>query len=148
MPTVPGPRRRSACKKRRPPRERAGRASSIGRLEVTWTERARVPGQDLEGEALVSVANDARFAGDVLDRCRGELAFAPANAHLEASARAEPLHGAVRPRTRKRRQELDVPGVTLQEHLRNRGSSTEIAVDLKRRMGVEEVRVRARGRQQ
>src|SRR5262245_62510161 len=119
--------RRSTLKGRTPPREPAGAASSIGRLQVPRAERARLPGRKLEGEPFVSIANDARLARDALDRRRGKRPFLPSNAHLEAAARAKPLHRALGPRARKRRQELDFPCVTLEEHLRDGRSPTEVA---------------------
>ncbi len=57
---------------------------------------------------------------------------------------------ALRPVTRplvqsagQRRQQLDLAGVALQQHLRDARGRAEVAVDLERRMGAEQVRIDA-----
>src|SRR6185312_15956376 len=68
------------------------------------------------------------------DDSLAKLTLAPLNIERKTTPRAQPLHTPRGPRTRQRRQQIDPPGITLHEHLRDPRSATEIPVDLKRRM--------------
>ena len=68
-------------------------------------------------------------------------------AKRKASVNIKPVPGcgldaARRPSIGQGGQEVDLTGVALQEHLGDAGCRGEIAVDLKRRVGVEQVRQR------
>ena len=72
-----------------------------------------------------------------------ELPVPPADVHRIAAARAQAAHRAVRPRRRQRGQQVDLAALALQQHLGDPRGSAEVAVDLERRVGVEQVRVGA-----
>jgi hypothetical protein len=46
---------------------------------------------------------------------------------------------SARPRLRQRRQQVDLAGVALRQHLDDAGGGAEVAVDLERRVGVEQL---------
>ena len=62
---------------------------------------------------------------------------------LEPAARSQARDVTVRPRRRKRRQQSNLSLVALQQHLGDCRRAAEVAVDLKRRVRVEHVRVGA-----
>ena len=89
---------------------------------------------------LVSEADLAGVSELGMQDGASQLAVLPVEVHHEAAARAEALDGAVRPGAGQGGQELDLAVVALQEHLGDAGGRAEVAVDLERRVGVEEVR--------
>ena len=78
-----------------------------------------------------------------MDDGLSETTFAPGEIDLEAATRFQTLHRAVTPGIWQRRQQEEEAVVTLKEHLGNACRTAEVAVDLERRMGVEEVRISA-----
>lgn len=78
--------------------------------------------------------------GDAIAR---HFAVAPLDVHRHAAAGAEPGDAAGRPDFGQCRQQIDLAGLGLEQHFANSGGVAEIAVDLKRRMGIEQIRVHA-----
>ena len=72
-----------------------------------------------------------------------QRAARPRQVDLEAAAQADAAHLARWPRRRQRRQQVDLAGVALRQHLDDAGGGAEVAVDLERRVGVEQVGVDA-----
>ena len=66
-----------------------------------------------------------------------------ANIDLEPTTRAKPAYAARMPGSGQRGQQVDRPGVALQQHLGDARSGPEIAVDLKGRVRVKEIGVGA-----
>ena len=71
------------------------------------------------------------------------LAVAPCAFHHLAVAGAEPFEMAVLPYRWQGGQQLNVSVMALQQHLGYAGRAAEVAVDLERRMGTEEVGIGA-----
>src|SRR5690606_12857641 len=72
----------------------------------------------------------------------------PTHVYRIAASRAQAGHRSARPGSRERRKQMDPLAVRLQEHLRYPGGPAEVAVDLKRRVRIEHVRIRTLRRQQ
>src|SRR6185369_11274055 len=70
-----------------------------------------------------------------------QRAARPGEVDLESPARAQSTHLPARPRCRQRRQELQLAGVALHQHLDDPCRRAEVAVDLEGRMRIEEVRI-------
>ena len=71
----------------------------------------------------------------------------PGHIHLKAASCTQTADAALRPGFRQRRQQIDLAGMTLQQALCDGSRAAEVAVDLERRMGVQQIRV-GRPRQQ
>ena len=78
-----------------------------------------------------------------MDDCLGELPVFPGDIYFKTAARAQPFDRPRRPGLRQRRQQVDFPCLTLQEHLRNRRRPAEVTINLKRRMGIQQIGKRA-----
>ena len=83
----------------------------------------------------------ARFGGS--DVVVHDLAVLPLDIDGAISPRHEARGFAGRPGLGQRREELDFARVRLHQHLANTGGVAEVAVDLKRRVRVEEVAIQA-----
>ena len=108
------------------------------RIGASGLTRAPAPHNDRNG------CPHARDAAE----CRADLAppdhsFRPLEIDLEPAAGAQPAHASIRPCLRKRGQKMDLSGVALEEHLDHACRHAEVAVDLKRRVRIEEVGVHA-----
>ena len=115
-----------------------------GRFEFTGFPR-------LEFEVVTDLTRHDHRA-PALGRAEGgtvEHTALPFEVHLEPAAGAQAAHRAIRPGRGKRRQQVDhvaairLAQLALQQHFRDARSGTEVAVDLERRMGVEQVGVNA-----
>src|SRR5688572_29277086 len=73
--------------------------------------------------------------------CLPHRTVLPVDVHLDPSARPQPAHPTGRPRGWQRRKQVDLSGVALEEHLGDPRRRAEVAVDLKRRVRVEQVGV-------
>ncbi|MNN63727.1 hypothetical protein D3C81_1791240 [compost metagenome] len=71
----------------------------------------------------------------------------PFEVHFIPSACLNSADFAVFPGARQSRQQTDFTQMALQQHLRNPGGSAEIAVNLKRRVGIEQVGIGRAGQQ-
>src|SRR5690606_6984200 len=78
----------------------------------------------------------------------GELAVLPRKVDGDAAAGAQAGDRAVAPGGRQRGQKLEFAALRLEQHFGNAGGAAEVAVDLKRRMGVKEIWIRALGAKQ
>jgi len=78
----------------------------------------------------------------------GELAVLPLNIHLESAAGAQALDAAVRPGMGQGGEQLNFMVLTLQQQLGDARGAAEVAVNLKGRMRVEQVRVSTCGAEQ
>ena len=84
------------------------------------------------------------YVNDLLCHSRTrDLAILPRAFHHLAVAGAKPFEMAVLPHRWQGGQQLDVPVMALQQHLGDAGRTAEVAVDLERRMGAEEVGIGA-----
>ncbi len=115
---------------------RIRRRQRARKLPSTVITRTR---PDLELRAPLAVAQLARRAQAGPHHRALEKAPLPGEVDLEAAARAKARDTAVRPRARERRQQVQLARVALQQHLRDPGAAAEVAVDLERRVVVEEV---------
>ena len=83
------------------------------------------------------------------DTIGGDFAVLPLDVHGEPAAGAQALDAAGRPGAGQRGQEMDqeraiaLADVALQQHLGDAGAGAEVAVDLERRVGVEQVGIQA-----
>ena len=71
----------------------------------------------------------------------------PFDVDFQPSARAKPGDFAVVPGRRQGGEKLQFAGFALDQHLGDRGRSSEVAIDLKRRVIVEQVGQRGAGQQ-
>jgi hypothetical protein len=69
----------------------------------------------------------------------------PGDADRHVPAGTQAVHAARRPRAGQRRQHVDRAELALQQHFGDARGGAEVPVDLERRVGVPQVRQRARG---
>src|SRR5688500_4374336 len=130
-------------------------ARSLGRdqLAVAQPERLRASAFDLDGQRRLAESNRP-FAVALRDETAlVESAVLPAEIHLQTAASAQTGDVTLGPGTRQCRQQPDLIFVlrrfeTLQEHFGDAAGAAEVAVDLKRRMRVEQVWIGALGTEQ
>ena len=91
--------------------------------------------------AAIADRHRARATSVRLDSRARQLPIFPRYVHFVAAACAQTFHRARRPGGGQRGKQNDFARVTLQEHFRDAGDRAEIAVDLERRMRVEQIRV-------
>src|SRR5438132_1356191 len=102
---------------------------------------------ELRFENFARVAHLAVLCAVAVDSIGCEFSVLPRQIKYETSPRAQSFDRAVRPRFRKRGQQVNevmpvrVPDVTLQKHFRDAGRRAEIAVNLKWRVRVEQIRI-------
>ena len=96
--------------------------------------------RQLQSFRFAAVADQRVRAGRAANRGRRQAIVLPGDVHLEPAARAEPLDASRRPALGQCGQQMDLARVALQQHFRYPGGVAEVAVDLERRMGVEQVR--------
>ena len=77
-----------------------------------------------------------------------DAAVVPVQVDLESTARPQAPHCAPRPRVRERGKQVELSGVALQQHFGDSCGCAEVAVDLKRRVRVEQVRIGPLGAQE
>src|SRR5262245_8741908 len=68
----------------------------------------------------------------------GQFPVFPPEVHRVTASCTQTLDLTVRPRLRQRRQQLNLARVRLQEHFTNPGHATEVTINLKRWMRIEE----------
>src|SRR5262245_37890372 len=78
---------------------------------------------------------------------RFHLTALPPQIDFKGPARAQALYAPFRPGRWRRRQQMNLPRVALQQHLCDAGGGAEIAVNLERRVNVEQVGQRRFGEQ-
>lgn len=76
-----------------------------------------------------------------MDDSAGELSFFPFHVHDKASSCAKTFDGAVGPLFWQCREQMDLVCMALQKHFCDGSGSSEVAVDLERRVVIEKVRV-------
>ncbi len=99
---------------------------------------ARVPDRDRHGRLQPQVPAQLRS-----HRRRLQRAARPLDVHLEPAPGAQAGDLARWPGRGQRRQQVHGAAVALQQHLGHAGGVAEVAVDLERRVGVEQVGVKA-----
>ena len=122
------------------PRASPGLPRHLGDSLQVRAEDHVLPRRDGHLFELVSQADLAGVPKLGMEHGASQLAVLPGEVHHVAAACAEPLDGAVRPGAGQGGKELDAAVVALEEHLGDAGGRAEVAVDLERRVGVEEVR--------
>jgi len=78
-----------------------------------------------------------------MDHGLGQTALVPAHIYLESAPRTKAGYFSGRPGFRQGWQQMNAACVTLDKHFAKAGGRAEIAVDLERRMGIEQVRIDA-----
>ncbi len=106
------------------------------RLAGRHLDRPALPAQDTHPDSLADIAPYRRLDRTVL----------PGDVGRDPAMGAKPAHRTPRPGSRQGRQQVDGVAPALQQHFRNAGGRAEVAVNLERRMGIEQVGVGAAAR--
>ena len=116
-------------------------------INILLIENKRFPCFETDLLNLVPIS-DGILASVIRDNCGGlENSTLPGDVHCETTSRSKTFHLAVRPFGRNGRKQVNLTGMRLEKHLGYAGRPTEIAVNLERRMSVEEVILRGLGKE-
>src|SRR5687767_11196976 len=115
--------------------------SPINRLQL-GVEIKRTPCLQVESLPIASILDEERPTELRAQRAAAQLSVLPLNVHFNAATRTQSAHFALGPGAGQRGKQLNDwlalvgAAVRLQQHLGDPRGPAEIAVDLKRRMGV------------
>ena len=91
---------------------------------------------DVEAHCGIGIFHDSTLAAIRRDDHLGGLALLPTDVDTEVSYGTQTAHRPVGPRRRQGGQQLELPGVTLQQHLSHSGRSAEVSINLIGRVGI------------
>src|SRR6185437_8628849 len=97
-------------------------------MEVAGPEAPALTCAEMDGGEAFNVAHRSVASTLAVNGCSDQLARAPRYIDNEAAAGAQPANGTRWPCAGKRRQQFDVARLRLQEHFRNAGSASGVAI--------------------
>src|SRR6266404_1383014 len=113
--------------------------SNLWSLPKILIEAQRLPWFHPKRNNPWSTAHFELSAPNTLDCSGFKFTLLPGNVDFKATSHSQSLDASVRPCLRQRRQQMNLAVMRLQQHLRNPGGSSKIAVDLEGWMRVKQI---------